>query len=225
MTLAALRQKFVELSGRYDLVESQQDYKDDGADFFIRSGQRFLDNQLDFPKKEARAEVTLSQGESQVSLAGIQSLDRVLRHEPEGAALLDEVLYKDFFDRFGNQSDTGVPTYWTSPIGRGQPEGNKPQTSGSTYIQFFPHANKEYTFSVMGSFFSVTLENDDDENFWSTVYPESLIQAAMYSMERFYKNRAGMQDHLAAIQRDLSGIDANVAQDEMGEIDQMSNAW
>jgi len=225
MTLKELRQKFVELSGRYDLVTDQESYENDGADFFIRAGQRFLENQLDFPKKESRAEVTLSQGESEVQLPGVQTLSRVLRHDTEGAALLDEVEYKDFFDRFGTLTKTGTPTWWTSPIGRANPAGYQQQTSGDMFIQFFPVANGDYTFSVIGSFFSQPLENTGDENFWTSVYPEVLIQAAMYQTEKFRRNRAGMQDHLSAIQRDLQGIDHNVVQDQTEEVDQMSDSW
>jgi len=225
MTLAEIRQKFVELSGRYDLVTDQQSYEDDGADFFIQAGQRFLENQLDFPHKQARAEVTLAQGESEAKLAGVQSLDRILRHESEGAALLDEVRYPEFYDRFGNQTKRGTPSFWSSPVGRSNPAGGQRQTSGDQHIKLFPAADKEYTFSIIGSFFSQPLENKDDENFWTVVYPETLIQSTMYTAERFYRNRQGMRDHLEAIQRDLTGIDANVAMDEAGEIDQMSGSW
>lgn len=225
MTLNKLRKKFVETSGRYDLVTDQESYEDDGADFFIQAGQRFLENQLDFPKKEARAEVSLAQGESEVQLPDVQTISRILRHDTEGAALLDEVEYKEFFDRFGTLTKTGTPTWWTSPPGRSNPSGNARQTSGDTTIQFFPVANGSYTFSVIGSFFSKPLEKNGDENFWSVVYPEILIQAAMYRAEAFRRNRAGMQDHLAAIQRDLQGIDHNVAQDKSEEVDQMSDSW
>jgi hypothetical protein len=46
MNLAQIRTKFIQENGRYDLVVDTTNYADNGADFFIQSGQRLLDSIL-----------------------------------------------------------------------------------------------------------------------------------------------------------------------------------
>ena len=41
MNLLQIRTKFRDISGRFDLVNS--DYSDNGADFYINEGRKFLD--------------------------------------------------------------------------------------------------------------------------------------------------------------------------------------
>ena len=43
MNLKEIREQFVKRSGRYDLVSSTTNWTDNGADFFIRNGQKLLD--------------------------------------------------------------------------------------------------------------------------------------------------------------------------------------
>ena len=56
MNLLEIRKKFVELTGRYDLVADYagEDYSDAGADFFIRAASAFLDSRVDIDKSSMR---------------------------------------------------------------------------------------------------------------------------------------------------------------------------
>ena len=51
MNLLQIRTKFRELSGRFDLVNS--DFSDNGADFFINEGRKFLDRLIKTQKSYA----------------------------------------------------------------------------------------------------------------------------------------------------------------------------
>ena len=62
MTLLAVRQHLVELSGRYDLVVDSLNWANAGADFFIQAGQRWLDRSGIIPKSDAKYYKVLAEG-------------------------------------------------------------------------------------------------------------------------------------------------------------------
>ena len=57
MNLLQIRKKFLDLSGRYDLVND--DYSDNGANFFINEGRKFLDRMDETQKSWAVRFVTV----------------------------------------------------------------------------------------------------------------------------------------------------------------------
>lgn len=63
MPLLDIRKQFIIFSGRYDLIVDEDEYVDNGADFFIRSGQRWLDRFGHIYKAEARWYETLTAGD------------------------------------------------------------------------------------------------------------------------------------------------------------------
>ena len=62
MTLVLTRQHLIEFSGRYDLVVDTVNYYDAGANFFIQSGQRWLDRNFVLYQAEARYYKSLALG-------------------------------------------------------------------------------------------------------------------------------------------------------------------
>lgn len=63
MPLLDIRKKFIEFTGRYDLVVDDDEWADNGADFFIRSGQKWLDRFGHIYKAEARVYQPLNSGD------------------------------------------------------------------------------------------------------------------------------------------------------------------
>ena len=92
-------------------------------------------------------------------------------------------------------------------------------------MYLLPLPDGEYTLNVKGQFYTPKLTGATDINWWSEVYPEVLIQAALYKMEEMYRNTQGANDHLRAIQRVIQGIDFNMAEDAQGTVHYMRNAW
>lgn len=88
-------------------------------------------------------------------------------------------------------------------------------------ILFYPPSDGIYTISVLGIFMSKPLVNDDDANFWSEVYPEQLVQAAMAVLEGFYRNTEGRKDWAAVVDDILGGIDSLEAEQDAAGISQM----
>ena len=62
MTLVIARQHLVELSGRYDLVVDNVNWANQGADFFLQAGQRWLDRTSTIFQSGARYYKNLTQG-------------------------------------------------------------------------------------------------------------------------------------------------------------------
>jgi hypothetical protein len=62
MTLLEVRKKLVELSGKYDLVIDTVDWVDNGANFYINAGQRWLDRKLDDKYTVQRKFATVASG-------------------------------------------------------------------------------------------------------------------------------------------------------------------
>ncbi len=68
-------------SGRYDLVTDTTDYADNGADFFIRSGQKLLESLIITPKSKAKALRLVVQGGYSINLSNCQSVHEVWARE------------------------------------------------------------------------------------------------------------------------------------------------
>ncbi len=78
-TLLYIRTKFIDQSGRFDLAvdPASGDYSDNGADFFIRAGQRILDLMQDHPRTVATYQKDLSSGDHKVVFQYNRSVDKV----------------------------------------------------------------------------------------------------------------------------------------------------
>jgi len=201
MNLKAIRTKFVTLNGRFDLVVDTTDYADNGADFFIQSGQRFLDSILPSRKSIGRYTEDIESGDYKIMIDNIQSIDSVyVKESGEGRNPLTRKSYawiqEEYSESIANQ-DSGTPAYYSPIVSRIAPQ-QKDLTAldytgeftqefedilfGSTRftkdgITFRPKADKAYTMTIFARFFS-SLSDDDDISYHSEMYPELLIMAS-----------------------------------------------
>lgn len=78
-TLLYIRTKFIDQSGRFDLATdpANGDYSDNGADFFIRAGQRILDLMQDHPRTTATFQKDLAIGDHKVVFQYNRSVEKV----------------------------------------------------------------------------------------------------------------------------------------------------
>jgi len=221
---------FVQLTGRRDLVTEVTEsgntyYEDDGADFFIRAGLRYLDRLTDLNQQTADVELTVPSGDFVVPINRFRAV-RTVRIVRDGKD--DEFLRRVGFKDFKKRSRTGeyrlnsIPIIYTlAEPSRDLPQG---QTKTERKMMILPSPDEETTLGVRGLFSSRVLTNDDDVNWWTLNMPETLIQAGWYSLERFYRNRAGMKDHQQAIQQDIRNFKADEYQEEAFDSDQMANS-
>jgi len=233
MNLGDVRTEFVKLSGREDLINS--DDSDNGADFFINSGQKFLDRRIDFRKSTGRIFKPLSINGWYVSFERCRSIDKVWANDSEERW---EIKRKDLywlhnqFPEIVSSTDSGNAKYWAPANLRGvditnvngigtlfnyvMPEGNQEDLDG---IVILPPTDTALTIEVWGKFYSPKLRNDNDVSYWSTRAEDTLILAALYRLEIFYRNTEGAKDWLAAIDLDLMDIDKDTVHEDNVNVD------
>ncbi len=118
MSLLSIRTQYVKISGRYDLVVDTSAYADNGADFFIQSGQRYIQALLLNTQSEARILRYLAPDTNRISFSDCQSVSNVWIRERaliESGTLTIGDRYQittqsllDFLDDGATSSDVGT---------------------------------------------------------------------------------------------------------------------
>lgn len=247
MSLLDIRTKFIQLSGRYDLVVSPTAYTpDNGADFFIKAGQRLLDNMQD--TKFFWYKKNLTAGQGLIDVQYLRVAKEVWLAQSSGRTQLERKSLGWFRENYGEpiaSQDRGTPLYWTQTVNQLGPAQEDLTTgtysgdftygaddliladelSGNSHLYqsllVGPVSDSTYTIEVLGKFFSSPLTADTSKSFWTEQYPEVLIRAALYQLEVFYRNSEGAKDWRTAIEEDLIGIDHNLVDFSITGLTQM----
>jgi hypothetical protein len=249
MNLLAIRTKFVDLSGRYDLVNDTTDYVDNGADFFISSGQRFLDNHQLHPKSILRYQKDIAVGTYTIEFKDALAIKEVWFTTDDSRKILEQKPLGWIKEEYGypfSATNNGDTTYYSINIiglmgdqdaltssdyntifTREHQDIHFITSSSGTSHQYYrgilimPPNEKAGTITVIGQFKAKDLSDSTDENFWSVNYPDLLIQAANYSLESFYRNTEGANDWRAIIEETLKGIDYNMVEEDITGVVQL----
>lgn len=219
MDLLGVRQKFIELSGREDLASTttggQTHDTDAGADFFIMGGSRWLDLITERGQQEAEFSVELAVGSWFVNISHARTIREVWFVDSGGDRVqLEWQSEREMWGSYPAEGGTtnGTPAYWTKRIARSVPiqvgSGLSPE---DMQVVIMPPCDEAITLAVYGVFHSFPLVENDDENYWSAVYPELLIFSALRQMEASYRNTQGVKDWEGAMDEALKGIDNDVA--------------
>lgn len=237
MNLSEIREWVVEASGRYDLVEPSN--KNISANRYINAACRWLDRLTEHTKEIGRVFRTIGAGDFLVSFQHCRALMRV--------GISDESNFQGWLTRYTLDELKSKPNYTTpfSDVTRGTPVDFAPgyfnlvDTDSDDYSGFtdwittisdwktyngiilMPPADKDYLVDIWGKFYSETLINDDDTNFWSEAEPQILVKAVMRELEVFHRNRAGQEDWEVAIRDELFGAEKDYVEHTVGDADQM----
>lgn len=245
-----LRQKFTELSGRYDLVKG--DGTDSGADFFINAGQKMLDRTQDLGKSKARLTKSLVAGSILVTTVGLRALKSVWVSNSDGMSELSITTAEGLRAYYAGKltdATVGTPSVCAPAVLRPYPDTTKAidvvglydiedlilyesdlSTGHWTYngIVIMPPPDQAYTISIWGLFYSPTLSATlsgstwtQTKSFWSEVHPETLLLAALYKLEAFYRNTEGAKDWQTALDVDLRGMDNDFVEEDLNGESQM----
>jgi hypothetical protein len=212
MNLLDIRKEFIRHTGRFDLVTNTSTFADNGANFFIKAGQRVLDNKVNIFQNDMILNMQTTVGDDLLRISGIRTIEGVWIVYDGVSRLLIEAFLHDFKQAFADNVSTGMPTHYVIiPLRQSMNEDEDVLEHG---FLLGPKPSQEFDIRIKGRFFSHPLVQDTDKNFWSIQYPHTLIQAALYSIERFYRNTQGMNDHMLAIEEDLRGIDHEQVEQE-----------
>lgn len=231
MDLADVREQFVKLSGRYDL--SSADFQtDSGADFFIQSGQRFLDRRFYTRKTIGRLFDEVAADSWYLEFQGCRAIKEVWINDDEERWQLTRYDYQTIrnnYDGLISATDTGAPKFYT-PIWIRTTLATEKDDQGSFFnhvktaddgsynaILFMPPTDGGYVIEVIGYFDSDALSVNADTSFWSVMAPETLLKAALYQLEVFYRNTEGAKDWMNAIMEDGMDIEKDAVEEESSD--------
>ena len=237
MQLLALRLKFVELSGRYDLKNAND--SDNGADFFLNSAQRYLDRRLAHMKTEGRFFKALTVNDISLNLKFLRAPTSVwvihpttqVRSELE---LVDLQTLRQEYDTPAD-IDAGVPLYYAlNVIGLSSEQEDLTQNEVDAFddsadimidahydydgILFYPKADLAYDMVIYGKFYTTPLSGDTDVSFWTTHYEDLVLDVALAELEGTYRNESGMRGWREKAEIKIVGVEKDIVEKETFDI-------
>lgn len=245
-----VRKKFIELCGRYDLVNP--DWSDNGADFFLNAGQQYLDRKQNTGKMIGKNVQAIAAGTIKVYIPGLRTVYEVWVGESvDGLVRLDKVPLSVLRDYYGEQlsgvtqssplyyapvsfrpfTDVNSTTTWSGYYDIDDlilPTGSTPLHYQNTGVIIMPPPDQTYYVSIYGLFYSPTLSATvasgvwtQTKSFWSECFPDLLIRAGLFRLEQFYRNREGAKDWQNGVLEDLDDMNKDAAEEEAADINQM----
>ena len=238
MNLLSIRQQFIKLSGRYDFattVVTEFD-TDGGANFFINAGMRFLDRKYQTNKSVASIFEKVASGSYYFTFQNCQVINEVWCNDAEERWQLRRYPFNTIQEGYPDlvsAIDTGEPQFYC-PIWLRTTDSTDRTTLGTffnyvksddygTYngILFVPPTDGEYVLEVIGKFYHTEMTSNTDQNFWTNEAPETLLKAALYQLEVFYRNTEGANDWLRALEMEGFELEKNYIEQESNEMEVM----
>lgn len=239
MNLLQLRTKFVQISGRYDLVIDSVDYADQGADYYINAGMHMLERLSDLTENKARLFYALASGEYALTFQhNCRLIQEVWANSSTERFPLEKISLaelKEEYYKLASSEDTGEPAYYA--IAELRALETTDQISLGTFIDknwledetkydyngivIVPPADESYVIEISGLFKNVDLSNDSDQNFWTLQESDLLLRAALYKLEAFSRGTENAKNWLSAIRDDVFELNKDLAQEESIDVDQM----
>jgi hypothetical protein len=231
-----IRKKFVEISGRYDLINPAT-WEDNGADFYLNMGQRVIDRQLDSKKMEARYPFSLTAGSVIVKTPGLRSVKEVWIANADGKAQLTYVPQNKFRGGFATESnliDRGIPLYYTPATFRPFPDELTTVVglydvedlllSGTHYtyngVIVMPPSDDDFTLTIWGLFYSPELSATlvgttwtQTKSYWTENEPYTLLEAALSRLATYAGNITSAKEHKEAMLEDLRTLDFDAVEE------------
>jgi hypothetical protein len=238
MNLLQIRTKFRQLSGRFDLVND--DYSDNGADFFINEGRKFLDRMDETQKSWGTCFKFMETGFWSVQFPYCRAIKEVWVATSSARWQLEKKRTQDLIEGYltglPSSRTNGTPEYYAPCITRYIPE-NVTVDSFESFIGWIdiPSGNaheynailvnvptsEKLTVIINGLFYSAELINDTDENYWSVTHPLLLISATMRATEIPNRNTQGMNDWTGVISTDMRQLGMDLVEELIAETSEM----
>lgn len=239
MSLVEVRQQFVQISGRYDLVVDSDEWANNGADFYINAGQKWLERRFNIFKEDATEYVILSIGNWYALIQQCRAIKQVWASDALGNKWqLEKRSLKELREWF-----TTIPTGITfgSPIQYTLSNFRTiPEEAGTTVVDVFgsttfsiaatdhysyngilvmPPSDGTITLEVKGTFFHPVLVEDEDTNYFSEELLFPLVLSSCRALEMTYRNTVGVKDWTEAIMSEMTPIEMDLADQESSDYD------
>lgn len=236
MVLSDIRNKVMELSGRWDLDDVEAYV---GVDEFIEAGQKLLDTMLDTGKTVARHFQDLAYGQILVQVPGIRSLEKLFIVRGDERTELVKADYDKLREYYKEKHSTitpGTPGYWAPVCIRPYPSEVYPALynqewafddivdSGSEHINgilLMPPCDSGtlYTLEIRGKFWTEMPTGAEGTSYWISQHPLLLIFAALFKIEESYGNVEASKTRLEAVKLGVGELNKDAIEEE--DINQM----
>lgn len=236
MNLLGIRQQFCNLSGRHDLAtdDGGEDFDtDNGADFFINSGMRFLDRKYRTKKSTASHFQEIGSGDFYITFQNCFSVEEVWCNNNEGRWKVQKYPYQDIREAYTglvSASDGGSPSFYHPIWLRADvnSEGYDDLGEFFSYVEngedgtyngilFTPKADDKHLIEVIGRFLTSEMVNNNDTNYWTNVAPEILLKSALRQLEIFYRNTEGANDWLKSMDMEAIELEKDLVEEESND--------
>lgn len=236
--LAESRKLFVQVSRRFDLVLNGdlETNVDNGANYFINQGQKYLDDRVQTRRQLRRFNAVTANGDFTLTIPGLASVEAIWVIDAVNGRsdnlLRSWMSNSDFLRTYSGlvaDWNSGIPSNWAFNVDALAPShdgalvtsaeedgdvqlGKRVNKDG---IIFYPKADGAYTFDIRGRFKEVKLLRDDDESYWTVMEPELLAMAAAFVFENRMGSQQRKQDHLIAMEPFIDELDNQEIEFEM----------
>lgn len=238
MNLLQIRQQFRSMSGRFDLVE--EDGSNNGADFYINSGSKFLDRLSENQKSWASCFRFIEAGRFSTQFPYCRAIKEVWAATSDKRWQLEKKSLQDltaaYLTGLPSSRGTGQPRYYSPTITRYIPEDATADTfeafagfvdipAGTAHeyncIVLSVPVDQKMMFEIKGLFYSMELVEDTDENYWSVSHSLLLTMAAMRYLEVVNRNTQGVNDWDNAIRIETEQLGYDLVEELIAEADEM----
>lgn len=244
MNLLQLRTKLIQLSGRFELVVDAPagDYSDNGADFFIWEGQKYLDRMDETKKSWASCFRFVEVEGFAAQIPYCRAIKEVWAMSTSSRWQLEKVNLQDliagYLTELPGERDQGEPLYYSPGLTRYVPEDVAAASFESfigwldipagaheynTILLSVP-TNEKIVLDVKGLFYTRQLVADADENHWSVNHPLLIIMAAQRMMEVVNRNTQGVNDWDNSIGSMMKQLGMDLVEELVAEVDSMEGS-
>lgn len=235
MDLFHLLRTFRTLTGRYDLIDDDPEMN---IISIINSASMTLDRLSENQKSFGSYFAFLDIGEFSLSIPHCRAIKEVWAASTTARWQIEKKNLQDIILSYLS-SDTitsGDSSYYSPVVTRKIPEDADLSTFASymTYLDTQPNLDANYNgivivpptdtkimIEVKGLFYSATLAEDSDENYWSAIHPMTLLRAVMRELDIFDQNQSKVDNWNKIIAIDLENISKDLVSEIISEVDEI----
>ncbi len=246
--LSDVRYRFIVSSHRRDLITGGDlsTNADDGANWYINAGIRYLDHIIGHNQKTARFNYAMSIGDYYRLFTDLEDVLRVVFKKADGTAIdfstctnSGAMTIRDFREAYSGAAslwESGDPVAWARTVIRrrgstdysgdgildyADTSATDTDAYGNIQLIWYPKLEEAMTLEVWGHAKEDNLSDDGDYNFWTTEHPDLVVAAAMRMVHVDMNNKSGVAAQEAYIMPMLDKIDSRQVEQELSDYPDM----
>jgi len=219
-----------------------EDFTDNGADFFLNEGRKFLDRSDETQKSWGSCFRFIEVDGYSASIPNCRAIKEVWANTTVARWQLEKMDLQDLINDYllGEPAarTSGTPLYYSPTITRHIPEDaipgdfeaflgfvEVPAEDVHNYNTILLNAptDERIVVEVKGLYYSLELSLDTDENYWSSQHPLLLYMSAMRSIEIVNRNTQGVNDWNNSIMLEMKQLGMDLVEEIIAEVNQIED--